>query len=155
MEKISESHIREEKIKKLKEQILSEIDKCSKRNIEYLKTLISQDEIDQEEYDYIITQEFNISKLKDYVNFKGSFNSFSAKYPSEDIIIYLVHIDNINIWLQEDYNFVGEFLAHIEYDNIKDVFTMLNDRYFAYEFTSIFDLARYHEKMEKENGKDL
>ena len=150
-EKISEIPIREEKIIKLKEKILAEIDRYFVRNrrdiIDYLTC--DKDVIDN--WNLLVTQEFSLLRLKEYIENCNTFCSFEARYNDKDIIIYQVSDRKLNIWLQEDYNFVSNFLYKIEFEGFSDVYEILNDRYFGYEFTDIFDEIQYDERMKNSN----
>ena len=150
-EKISEIPIREEKIKRLKEKILADIDKHLERNRQYMKIFLINNENIIKDWDYIISQEFTLLRLKDFIKNEYTFWSIEARYEEEDIIAYQVSDRYINIWLQDDYDFVNSFLSKIEPEGYCDVYQILNDRYFGYEFTSIFESALYDKKMEKSN----
>ena len=67
-EKISEIHIREEKVKKLKGKILKEIEKeieDYKNDLIYYLT----EDMDNKYFEYAIEAIYRIYKLRDYVNF--------------------------------------------------------------------------------------
>lgn len=150
-EKISEIPIREEKIRKLKEKILAEIDKYLVRNRRDMKIYLIDNEDVIEYWDFMITQEFSLLRLKEYIENDNTFWLFEERYNDKDIIIYQVSDRKLNIWLQEDYNFVSHFLYKIEFEGFSDVYKILNDRYFGYEFTSIFDEIQYDERMKNSN----
>lgn len=150
-EKISEIPIREEKIRKLKEKILKEIDKYLERNRKDMKVYLVDDENEIEDWNFMVTQEFSLLRLKDYIEDGKTFWSFEARYNDKDIIIYQVSDRKLNIWLQEDYNFTSNFLCKIEFEGFCDVFELLNDRYFGYEFTNIFDEIQYDDRMKNTN----
>ena len=150
-EKISEIPIREEKIKKLKEKILADIDKHLARNQRDMKVYLTDNEDAIEDWDFMVTQEFTLLRLKDFIKNKYTFWSTEARYETKDIIIYKISDRDLNIWLQDDYYFVDSFLSKIELDGYCDVYQILNDRYFGYEFTDIFDEIKYDEKMKNSN----
>ena len=145
-EKISETPIREEKIKRLKAKILAEIDK----RLEILKKYLAENqEFIMEDFEYCITESFVLLKLKEYVEYEYSFQTYEAKYPEYDKIVYRVSDRELEVWLQDDYYFIGGFLVDVE-ENQGNVFPLLNDHYFGYRFTNIFDYIHYDEKIKKQ-----
>ena len=153
-EKISEIPIREEKIRKLKEKILSEIDVHLNQNRQCMKIYLNNEEnkYSKEYWELLITNEFSLLRLRDYIQDKYSFCGFIISYEKEDIIIYKISDRTLNIWLQEEYDFDSNFLYKIE-DNEKcnNVFFMLNDDYFGHHFTECYDEIQYDNKMKNSN----
>lgn len=143
MEKFSEKEIRVKKIVQLKEKIKKEIEEKILDNKQYMK-----EENDFDTWNFLITEAFALLKLKEYVELNTSFNMIETCIPEKDIIIYTISIDLINLWLQDEYQFVDQFLFNMEYDEIKNVFTILNEKYFAYKFTNIYDIVLYKQKNE-------
>ena len=68
-EKISEIPIREEKIRKLKEKILAEIDKYLVRNRRDMKVYLTDNEDVIEDWNFMVTQEFSLFR---YIYIKKS-----------------------------------------------------------------------------------
>lgn len=149
-EKISEILIREKKIKKLKTKILAEIDKYAERTHEDIKQYLINNENILEDWNLMITEEFSLLKLKEFIEQPELFQSIEARYEKEDIIIYQVSDEDINIWLQEDYNFTHNFLFKIEHEGFCDVYEILNDRFFGYNFTNIFDKIQYKDRLKQQ-----
>lgn len=143
-EKISDKSIREDKVKKLKTKILKEIDEKSNR----IKAEIDDSE-EFEEFEFLNSLLFALFKLKRYIENEYTFMSYEAQYLDMDIIIYTISDKNLDIWLQEDYYFVGNFLLQAE-ENGFNIFPLLNDHHFGYHFTNIFDDIVYDEKIEKQ-----
>ena len=56
-----------EKIKKLKEKILADIDKYLARNRRDMKVYLTDNEDVIEDWDFIISQEFRLLRLKDFI----------------------------------------------------------------------------------------
>ena len=151
-EKISEKPIREEKIKKLKEKIYSEIDNITKRTRREMRALLS-DGIDKNEelkkdWDFLVTREFCLARLRDFISDKSAFQTIESEYPVHDLVIYQVSDEYLNIWLQDDYNFTLSFLGEIKDRKTFDVYGILNDRYFGYEFVSAFEVIKYRKEHE-------
>lgn len=146
MEKLSEKEIRDKKIVQLKEKIKKEIEEKILDNKQYMKAYLEENDFDT--WNLLITETFALLKLKEYVELNTSFNMIETCISEKNIIIYTISIDLINLWLQDEYNFVNQFLFNMEYDEIKDVFTMLNEKYFAYNFTNIYDIILYKQKNE-------
>lgn len=149
-EKISEIPIREEKIKKLKTKILTEIDKYTKRTHEYIKQYLKNNKIILEDWDFMITEEFSLLRLKDFIEQPGLFQTFESRYDDKDIIIYQVSDEDLNIWLQYDYDFTFNFLCKIKHEGFCDVYEILNDGFFGYGFTNIFDKIQYQDRLKQQ-----
>lgn len=149
-EKISEMSIRKEKIEKLKIKILAEIDKHTKKIHEDMKQYLINREDDLNIWNYMITEEFSLLRLKEFIEQPELFQSFEVRYDDKDIIIYQVSDEVLNIWLQEDYDFTFNFLCKIIYEEFSDVYDILNDRFFGYEFTNIIDKIQYKEKLKQQ-----
>lgn len=69
---------------------------------------------------------------------------------NKDIRIYIISDLYLDIWLQDDYSFVDTFLYNLEFEteaecNYSNMYSYLNDNYFGYNFTDIFDVARYRQ----------
>ena len=92
-EKISEKPIREEKIKKLKEKIYSEIENISKRTRKEMRQLLLVDntgEYFEENWNFLITREFCLARLREYVSSDFAFQTIEAEYPVHDLVIYQI-----------------------------------------------------------------
>ena len=149
-EKISEIPIREEKIKKLKTKILVEIEKYSKRTHEGIKQYLINNENVLEDWNFIIAEEFFLLRLKEFIEQPGLFQSFEARYGDKDIIIYQVSDEDLNIWLQENYDFTLNFLCKTVYKGFYDVYEILNDSFFGYNFTNIIDKIQYQDRLKQQ-----
>lgn len=148
-EKISEKPIREEKIKKLKEKIYSEIDDITKRirrEIYQLLFVDNTDEYFEDDWEYLISKGFYLIKLKEYIDNPMVFQTIIAEYKDDDIVIYQVSDENLDIWLQDDFNFVLTFVNNMEFRERRNVYEILNDKYFEYDFVSIFEKVRLKQK---------
>ena len=88
-----------------------------------------------------------MARLRDFIADSSAFQTIEAEYPVHDLVIYQVSDEYLNIWLQNDYNFALNFLDEIEYGKIFDVYEILNDRYFGYEFVSAIEAVIYREKL--------
>lgn len=124
---------RDEKIAKLKKKILNEIDSL----LERYKAEASQ----AESFEFAVKNSFVLIKLRDYINNPVSFNQIW----NNGYIISDLHID---MWLQEDYSFVFNFLYNVEEHNY-DIIPLLNDNFFELYFTDIVDEALYKQKLQK------
>lgn len=141
-EKVSDELIREEKVKKLKTKILSEIAKELNLTKEEIKWCLLDGDDD---FDFLVKRSFVLLNLKEYIEWEGSFCRFTYRDPANDIIIYSVSDRQLNMWLQDDYYFVHHFLTQAE-DYGYDVFPLLNDNHFGYRFNSILDNIIYDNK---------
>lgn len=73
--------------------------------------------------------------------------SYEAKYLDKDIVVYVVSEKTLNVWMQKDYNFIYNYLDKAE-ENEYNVFPLLNDKFFGYEFLNSFDYILYDEREE-------
>ena len=147
-EKISEKHLREEKVKKVKEKILAEIEEWLDDAKQLIKLFLENN--DEEEFNFWIARTFNLARLKEYIQMENCFLGYHAMYNDADTIVYTIPDKNLDIWLQDDYNFTSSFLHRADHT---DVFDLLNDKYFAYNHTSIIEEIVYDKKQqEKENN---
>ena len=147
-EKISNIPIREDKVKRLKTKILTEIEK----ELNIIKTEMGEYMSNDDAFDYLIKRSFAILYLKRYIEREHTFMSYEAQYPDKDIIIYMISDKDLEIWLQEDYCFVFNFLFEAEEKGF-NVFPLLTDHYFGYHFTNIFDSILYDKKMEEQKNE--
>ncbi|RHG20001.1 hypothetical protein DW272_02000 [Blautia obeum] len=142
-EKISDEIIRLEKVKKLKQKILSEINVSLNR----YRNMIFKNPNDKS-CEFFIKQSFVLLKLKEYIEYKYSFMDYQYRNIDRDIIIYTISDKDLNIWSQEDYSFVTRFLVESERIDY-DVSQLLNDKYFGYSFTDISESILYDKKQNK------
>ena len=153
-EKISDAPIREEKVRKLKAKICSEIDNISKHVRKEIKRLsVDASKEKSQEWNFFIAREYALMRLREYIDGIYTFQSIEAEYTNEDIVAYQVSDENLNIWLQEDYNFTSNFLYKIEYEGFCNLHELLNDRFFGYEFINIVDKANYEAKIAEDEQK--
>ena len=140
-EKLSERPIRAEKVSKLKTKILAEIEK----EHNYLKCLML-DEGDH--FDEHIEQYYQLTQLKYYIQAEDTFFGYEMMSEVHDCIVYQISDEDLNIWLQDDYNFARSFLAEMLYHPC-GLFVRLNDKYFGYHFTNFFEKMAYEEKIKR------
>lgn len=141
-EKISDEIIRIEKVKRLKQKILSEI------NVSLNRYKNSKNPNDKG-CELCIKQSFALLKLKEYIEDKYSFMDYQYRDANRDIVIYMISDKDLNIWSQEDYSFVTRFLVEAEGVDY-DVSQLLNDKYFGYSFTNISESILYDNNCFKE-----
>jgi hypothetical protein len=141
-ERISDIENRQILVNKLKNKINKEIKIQRKNHNELYKYNDDKDYV----VNQIIKEEFAMIKLKEYLDYEYSFMDYSIKYYDKDVVIYYIDIDLINIWLQDTFNFVNNYLDKVDEHNYNDILFILNDKYLGNEFTSIFDTALYKEK---------
>ena len=141
-ERISDIEKRQILVNKLKNKINKEINIKRKNHNELYKYN------DDKAYvvNQIIKEEFAMIKLQEYLDYEHSFMDYTIKYYDKDVIIYCIDIDLINIWLQDTFNFVNNYLDKAAENNYNNILFILNDKYLGNEFTSIFDTALYREK---------
>lgn len=136
MEKISDKAIREEKIERLKEKILSEI----KYELDNIKTeLLSCNKMEDNFFEYCITKSYRLLALKEYVERSGAFNT-TFQYTPDDPESYVVPDKYIDIWLQDDYNFTNQFMQHASSRKYKyELYNILTDEFLGLFFTNDVD----------------
>ena len=136
IEKIPDQTQREEKVTKLKEKILKEIDSLLVR---FKKT--AEADSSMEAFEFAVENSFALIKLREYINNPASFNQMGNKG-------YIISDSHIDMWFQEDYTFAFNFLVKTE-ENDYNVFPLLNDKFFGLYFTNIIDAAIYKQKLQK------
>lgn len=141
--KISDEKIRREKVNKLKRKILSEINS----RISYIKAHMITD-TNNKYFDLFIKTSYALLRLKEYIEDDNCFMEYVAKYPNEDIVVYIVSDKNLNIWMQDDYSFIPIYLLKAE-DIDYNVDSILTDKYFEYNFTSICESILYDKRQNK------
>lgn len=150
-EKISDKPIREEKVKRVKAKILSEIAKELYAFKEEMKICLLDNDDD---FNFLAKRIFVLLNLKEYIEDDYSFMAYTYKNPAMDIIIYYVSDECLSIWLQDNYSFVFNFLRQAEKCEY-DVFSLLNEDYFGYNFTSIMDIVIYNEKIKEQKEVNM
>ena len=151
-EKISDESKRQEKVNRLKNKILADINK----KIDVCKFVLHSDTASDEEYPFWIYRCFYLLELKKYIEDKYTFMCWTCEYEDKDIRIYVISDLYLNIWLQDDYSFVDTFLYNLEFETevelkYNNMYSYLNDNYFGYNFTNIMDVAKYERDHKKEN----
>lgn len=141
-EKISDIENRQILVNKLKNKINKEINIKRKNHNELYKYNDDKDYV----INQIIKEEFAMIKLQEYLDYEYSFMDYTAKYYDKDIVIYYIDIDLINIWLQDTFKFVNNYLDKAAEHNYNNILSILNDKYLGNGFTSVFDTALYKEK---------
>lgn len=140
-EKLSERPIRAEKVSRLKTKILAEIEK----EHDHIKHLM----LDEDDYfDEHLEQYYQLTQLKYYIQAEDTFFGYEMMSDVHDCIVYQISDEDLNIWLQDNYNFVHSFLVEM-LDNPWNLFKRLNDRYFGYQFTNFFEKMAYEEKIKR------
>ncbi len=144
-EKISDKKARLEKVNKVKNKILAEIEKELKFLEKDIKT--SSLEENYEDYVYCVRQSFSLFALKDYI--KGKYTFMDWEKMTDELIVYKVSDEQLNIFLQEEFYFVIIFLMKMEEKGF-NVFPFLTDKYFGYRFIPVIEAVRYRQRREHE-----
>lgn len=140
-DKISNEKERIDKVKRVKEKILSEIENEMAAYKEQMQHAITD-----EDFEYFVRNSFALLELKKFLENEDSFMHYEIKIPTKDIVIYMVSNKNLSIWLEDDYSFVHNFLDKVE-ENEYNVFQLLNDRFFGIYFTNICDSVLYGKRV--------
>ena len=137
-ERISESNIRENKIRALKDKIIKEIQILDEETKVAIKELGNLTDTDL--WKYYIERAFFLIQLLDFINSDSAFQSIIAEYRSVDKVVYNLSIESIDIFLQENFNFTRELLLLIKNDNgFGHIDNYLNDRCFELQIINIFE----------------
>lgn len=149
MAKLSEKHLRKEKVEKLKTKILGEIQKCKSELEDYLLSYHEdRSELTDQLFEDYITEIYSLIQLEKFINLPSTFLRVACVYEENDYIAYYVDDQDLDVWLQEDFNFVDNFMIKLGHPYKLDVLiNILHERYFAYNFTNIFDLMLYDKKV--------
>lgn len=143
-EKISESAIRQNKVNTLKAKIHKEIEKYTSSIRENMKILLEQEIINTEMWDYCVNVAFFLTQLTEFVDWEGAFQNKEAENPKKDAVVYTISVDEIDIWLQEEFNFVSHLLSVIKYDDgFATIAAYLNDRFLSRGLLSIVERTIY------------
>ena len=150
-EKISDESKRQEKVNRLKSKILTDINK----KIDACKLELHSDTTSDEDYSFWVYRCFYLLELKKYIKDKHAFMCWTYECEDKDIRIYVVNDLYLNIWLQDDFSFIDNFLYNLEFETeielkYSNMYSYLNDNYFGYNFTNILDVARYERDHKKE-----
>lgn len=140
-ERISDGQKRFEKIEKLKRKVLADIEK----RLGFIKEDLKIFPFTDDDFKFQIQNSWALYRLQEFMQKKSAFQTIAASFPEQGLIIYKVSEECLDIWLQDDYNFVCSFLCQAERCNF-DVSPILNDDYFGHCFTSVFEIALYQEK---------
>lgn len=144
-EKISEKHIRQKKINRIKRVGLKEIQQYKEERFKDILSLYNSNNKKIEEFDYIIIEYYRVLLLQNYLLNENAFNHYFAEYPDQDYIVYVIPIKDLNMWLEagilRHYLF---FMETKEYD-----FALLQDEFFTSVYNNFFSVLEnilYDEK---------
>lgn len=143
-EKISETAIRQSKINTLRTKIHKEIEKYTSSIRENMKILLEEEIINPDMWDYCVNVAFFLTQLTEFVDWEGAFQNKEAENPKKDAVVYTISVDEIDIWLQEEFNFVSHLLSVIKYDDgFATIAAYLNDRFLSRGLLSIVERTIY------------
>lgn len=149
-EKISETAIRQSKINALKTKIRKEVEERTYRVQASMRMLLEQETRNAEEWGYCVNLAFFLTQLTEFISWEGAFQNKEVEYPNEDIVVYTISIDEIDIWLQENFNFVSHLLSVIEHDNgFANIAGYLDDRFLSRGLLNIVERTLYEQKQPK------
>lgn len=147
-EKISETAIRQDKINLLKRKIKDEIKEYETNVKLNIKILLEDDDLNYEVWKHYIDMAFFLEKLKYFVDSEKSFWSIIARDYKTDTVIYVISLDDIDIWLQEDYNFVHSLFFCVE-NVLGQLDFILTDKFLGTQLISVFERVLYSKSKEK------
>ncbi len=153
MEKISEQHLRIAKVLKLKKKILSEIEGFSNYLKEGLKEVCCDDKLFSEFFEKAAIEEVKLISLKKFVNDPSSFMKIIMKDPAHDAIIYGLSDKHLNMFIDDNFKFVQNFLAKTAHIEICDMLIdYLSDGFFEFNFVNAFEEVLYDKKIREESN---
>lgn len=148
-EKISEKHIRDEKVAKLKETGLKEMQKYKPVLIEIISNL-EKDTADYfKKIDDYITEYHRVLLFEEFLKSDKSFNRKHVENPERDSVIYFISSKTIDIWLSR-----GVLTKYLNFMEIKEMRCgTLRDEYFTEytDFITVLDTILYNEENKEEN----
>lgn len=151
-EKISESAVRQSKINALKTKIRKEVEEHTCCVQASMKMLLEQETINAEEWSYCTALAFFLTQLTEFISWEGAFQNKEVEYPNKDIVVYTIPLDEIDIWLQENFNFVSHLLSVIKQNNgFANIARYLDDRFLSRGLLSILERTLYEHKSERQN----
>lgn len=145
MEKLSDQEIRIELINRLKEKVFKEIDIILRNDLGLIKLYSLSDLKDVESDSYnefcYLSKEISICLfMREWIT-KHSFMGIIRVSEENDCVIYKISSHHLELWLQDDYNFMWNLIESFGYDALH-----LTDEMLEYKFTSIFEEALFREK---------
>lgn len=146
-EKFSETTTRQNKINLLKSKIRDEI-KEDEINIKLnMKILLEYNDLNYDAWKCCVDKAFFLESLKIFINSEKSFWSLIAGDYNTDTAIYNISLDDINIWLQEDYNFVHRLFFLVE-NRLGMLDFILTDKFLGMELISTYEWVLYSKRIE-------
>lgn len=148
LEKISESAIRQNKINTLKAKIHNEIEEYTASIRENMKILLEEEIINPDMWDYCVCVAFFLTQLTEFVDWEGAFQNKEAENPKKDAVIYTISVDEIDIWLQEEFNFVSHLLSVVKYDDgFANIAGYLDDKFLSRGLLCIIERTIYEQDL--------
>lgn len=150
-EKFSERHLRIEKVRKIKEKVFREI---AHKETLIENTLIASLSAGRGVHFNVVESSIErLYVLKHLVEFLQDESTFMQALVCDldvDAVIYQVSDEKLNIILQDDFDFVGEFLSTQRLYGCNFAH-MLTEKFFANEFISVMEMALYRQRQEDES----
>lgn len=149
IEKLSDQEVRIKLINKFKEKIFKEIEKNMKNDLQLIKSYTYSDienmESDQyNEFKYLSKKISICLFMREWI-MKNSFMSTIKVSEEDDCVIYKISSRHLELWLQDDYDFMWNLIDRFGYDTLH-----LTDEMLENKFTSIIDEALFTEKKKRD-----
>lgn len=147
-EKISESAVRQSKINALKTKIRKEVEEYTCCVQASIRMLLEQEIMNAEEWGYCVNVAFFLTQLTEFVDWDGAFQNKEVEYPNKDIVVYTIPLDEIDIWLQENFNFVSHLLSVINHGNgFANIARYLDDRFLSRGLLNVVERTIYEQNL--------
>ena len=155
MSKLSEKHLREEKVERLKTKILGEIKTIQADCLDVLEVFLqNKNSVDVDFIENEISTYFCLMQLKRCLESPGMFMQCTMINDLTDTITYIINDKTLDIWLQDNYSFTSQYLTIIEGRPLFMV-SVFDEYYLAYNFTNTFDRIAYNKKMEEKKDENI
>lgn len=142
-EKYSDFDKRKTKVEKLKEKIRNEIKEAKSLYGERLDFILKNKNensfLEKNNYREALKILFYLERLDIFLDNERAFMDYIEYSKTLDYIIYKIPIKDINVWLNENFNFIDAFLYKLE----KIVQGEFDDSFFSCNFLTLYDYEQY------------
>lgn len=151
--KYSEKHIREEKVQKLKEKILKELEQKMYERKQMLAFALKEDH-DDELIGRDVLELACLIQFKNYVeNYERAFLERESWSEERDFINYTIDNNYIDVYLQEDFDFTHAFLFKCSMNGYNaHLLLSKGDDTFSYNFITLIEYHQRLKRLQKEEG---
>lgn len=151
-EKYSEQSKRLELVEKFKTKLNKEIDFILKRDLEEIKTF-TFDEINKEseycmDFETLLTEITVCLYFREWLDDYDFLLNYRYLNRNNDVIIYNISSYHLELWSQDNYNFIYNICQ-----KIGNKILYISDDFLEFNFTNIFEEIKFNDKKEKERDE--